>query len=379
MTELVMVSLEQWDNVWRRNQHLVAGLLESDPTLRVLFVEPATDPLHDISTGVSPRRGRGLRLAPPVVGVGSGQLWLYEPTKWLPRRLDPALDRRWARGVARAARRAGFHAPALWANSPSGAHLRRHTGWAALYDVTDDWLAAQRTSREHDRLVFEEGDLLRHCKEVVVCSPSLEQTMRDRGATRVTLIPNAVDVGAYRRSPPRPTDLPRSPIAVYVGTLHRDRLDVDLCELTARQLGPEGHLVLVGPDRLPPADHDRLTRAGVLILGAKSHTDVPAYLMHADVLVVPHVVDDFTDSLDPIKVYEYLAAARPVVSTPVAGFRETEYVPVTVAEGADFARAVQREALDPSPIPSDNRLETLPTWAQRVAAMRDVVTRLRSR
>ena len=59
-----------------------------------------------------------------------------------------------------------------------------------------------------------------------------------------------------------------------------------------------------------------------MLLGPREHTAVPAYLTNADVLVVPHVVTPFTDSLDPIKVYEYLAAARPVVSTPVAGFRE---------------------------------------------------------
>ena len=71
-------------------------------------------------------------------------------------------------------------------------------------------------------------------------------------------------------------------------------------------------------------DQARLTDAGALLLGAREHTAVPAYLKNADVLVVPHVVTEFTDSLDPIKVYEYLAAGRPVVSTPVAGFRELD-------------------------------------------------------
>ena len=160
MSDLVIVSLEAWDDVWRRNQHLTAGLLREDPSLSVLFVEPATDPLHAARRGTSARRGRGLRTAPPVSGIGANQLWLYEPTKWLPRRLDAGLDRRWAHHVRRAARRAGLRSPVLWANSPSGAHLLRATGWPALYDVTDDWLAARRPAREHDRLVRDEGYLL---------------------------------------------------------------------------------------------------------------------------------------------------------------------------------------------------------------------------
>ena len=64
MTDLVVISLEAWDAVWRRNQHLVAGLLRARPRLRVLFVEPATDPLHAGWAAHRPRRGRGLRLAP---------------------------------------------------------------------------------------------------------------------------------------------------------------------------------------------------------------------------------------------------------------------------------------------------------------------------
>ena len=51
-------------------------------------------------------------------------------------------------------------------------------------------------------------------------------------------------------------------------------------------------------------------------------------------------VVEFTDSLDPIKLYEYQAVGRPVVSTPVAGFRDADDPRVTVASGDAFAAAV---------------------------------------
>ena len=63
MTDLVVVSLEAWDGVWRRNQHLVSRLLAADPDLRVLFVEPPADPLHDLRRRSGVRRGLGLRQA----------------------------------------------------------------------------------------------------------------------------------------------------------------------------------------------------------------------------------------------------------------------------------------------------------------------------
>ena len=57
MSDLVVVSLEGWDQVWRRNQHLIARMLRRDPELRVLFVEPSSDPLHTVARGAVPRLG----------------------------------------------------------------------------------------------------------------------------------------------------------------------------------------------------------------------------------------------------------------------------------------------------------------------------------
>src|SRR6478609_4002094 len=336
--DLVMTSLEAWDRVWRRNQHLVAGLLRGDPTLRVLFVEPATDPLHAALGAGQPRLGRGLRPGPSLDGIRPEALWLLEPTKWLPRRVDRRVDERWARQVLRTARSLDMAEPVLWVNDPSGALLVEATTWRSLYDVTDDWTLAERSTAETERVIAQEQVLLARCDEVVVCSPALAASKGQR--RKVTLVPNGVDSAAYLVGHDRPADLPEGVVAVYVGTLHGDRLDVDLCAATARALEGTGHLILVGPNALATEQRSRLESAGVVVLGARPSAEVPAYLQHADVLVVPHVVTPFTDSLDPIKLYEYQAAGGPVVSTPVAGFRDVVDERVVVASRETFASAV---------------------------------------
>ena len=369
MTDLVVVSLEAWDSVWRRNQHLVWRLLEADPTLRVLFVEPAADPVHDARRGARVARGNGLRTA-DLPGAHD-RLWLFQPTKWLPRRCDPRADARLSAAVVRAASKVGMTDPLAWINDPAAADLLRRTSWPALYDITDDWLAADRSRREHDKLVEDEAYLLRHCRQVVVCSPRLMET---KHADRVTLIQNAVETQAYAAPLSRPSDVPAGTVVLYLGTLHRDRLDLDLCIALAKSLPEDASFVLVGPVALDNADASLLAGAGALLLGPREHTSVPAYLKNADVLAVPHVVTAFTDSLDPIKVYEYLAAGRPIVSTPVAGFRELRLPQVDVALAEDFCQAIK------------TRLETLegatatavdvPSWADRAEAMRTVIAEL---
>lgn len=370
MTDLVVMSLEAWDEVWRRNQHLVAGLLRTDAALRVLFVEPPADPTHDLRSRRRPSFARTMR---EVVQVAPGRLFTVRPVKWLPRRLDPRTDERLARTVMRAAGSLGMRHPLLWINDPGASALAELSRWPMLYDITDDWLTADRPAAELRRVGANEARLFELAREVVVCSPELA---RRKGATRpVTLIPNAVEVDAYRRPAPRPMDLPDGPVALYLGTVHPDRIDVDLCEATARALGSMGTLVLVGPNLLAPDQAQRLQAVGARLLGPRPRGEVIGYLQHADVLVVPHVVTAFTDSLDPIKLYEYQAAGRPVVSTTVGGFRDADDPRITIADGDAFATAVAAAVptLAPFPHGADGPVAD---WSDRVAAMATVVRRL---
>nr|WP_243847434.1 glycosyltransferase [Microbacterium ulmi] len=239
--------------------------------------------------------------------------------------------------------------------------------------MTDDWVEATRSGRESRRLRETDALLLRVADAVVVCSRGLETS---RGRVRpVHLVPNAVDVDRYRTPVARPGDLSAGEVALYAGTLHEDRLDVDLVVGTARALRDRGaSVVLVGPNALT-AENTAILEAqpNVHVLGARPWHAVPAYLQHADVLIVPHVVDGFTESLDPIKLYEYLAVGRPIASTPVAGFRERDGRGVAVARAEDFPEKVAGLiAEQPRTLPA----EDVPTWDERVAAMLGILREL---
>ena len=326
--ELVVCSLERWDDIWRRNQFLVDALLRRNERLRVLFVEPPADPLHDMWSARLPSLPHARRIA------GQERLTALRPLKLLPRAVGPLADALLYRQLLLAVRALRFDKPLLWINDVTYAPLIKRTGWPSLYDVTDDWLLAPVTTRESARLRRLDELAIAHADEVVVCSAALAAS---RGADRsVSLVPNGVDIEHFRSPLPRPADLPHSPVAVYVGSLHESRLDVELVADTATAL-PEVTFAFVGPDSLSRSARGTLTRApNVRLLGPRPHSSVPAYLQHADAVVVPHRVSPFTDSLDPIKAYECLAVDTPTVATPVAGFREHADV-LDVVDRADFA------------------------------------------
>ncbi len=258
---------------------------------------------------------------------------------------------------------------------PRTARFSVASGWPIIYDVTDDWLLAPLAPRRLERLKADDALLVARSDAVVVCSPDLA---RSRGRTRsVDLIPNGVDVERFRRPHPRPEDLPGGPIALYVGTLHEERFDLELVHGLARAR-PELQIVMVGPDDLPAAETARLAAVpSVHLLGARPYDEVPAYLQHADLVIVPHLVNPFTESLDPIKAYECLAAGRPTVATPVAGFRGLG-PPVVVAPRASFVAAVDSALA--AGMPSTGSAPAgpaVPTWRERAEALDAVMARVR--
>ena len=169
--ELVVCSLEPWDEVSRRNQFFVDALLRRNADLKCRFVEPPADVIHDVLHKRVPglphtrRQGYGSRLV------------VHRPVKPLPRRLPAAgVDQLLGTQVLHAVRRFGLTAPILWVNDVTYAPLIPRTGWASLYDITDDWLLAPFRPRESERLRQRDREALSFADEVVVCSSALAKS-----------------------------------------------------------------------------------------------------------------------------------------------------------------------------------------------------------
>ncbi len=365
---LVVFSLEPWDEIWRRNQLLVEQLLRLDPALEVLWVDPVRDLLHDA------RRFRRLP-RPGTIAVepvpGLDRVLRYRPRKLLPRAVWPFVDRGLERRVTAAIEQLGFGSATRWVNDNTYAGLVARSGCPAIYDITDDWLDAAGSAREIERRRVLDRVMLDIADEVVVCSAELE---RRRAPIRpVVLIPNGVDVGHFRRPRPRPADLPLGPLAVYVGTLHDDRIDVELVVRCATAL-PDVRFVLVGPQLLGAANTELLASCpNVTLAGPRPYADVPGYLQHAQVIIVPHVVSPFTLSLDPIKAYECAAVGRPTLATPVSGFVGLGGAIETAGPALypDRLRALIEQP--PPPAPSDP-----PSWTERAEQFAEVLAAARS-
>ncbi len=327
MRDVIFISLENWDGIWRRNQFLCAEWLRRFPGMRMLFVGRSRDVSHAVRTGEwSGLRGGGLRRSEEFDG-----LTLLNPWKLFPNSVSPGrkLNIRWLGAQIRsAASHAGLRAPLLWINDhcaePLAGHLNER---AVVYDITDDWtLMPSLGDSERSRVRSFDARLCGRADLVVVCSDALERSRKNK-CRRIVKVPNGVDAAHYRTCREGfPVRDNRSPVFGYVGTLHGDRLDFELVEALARAY-PEGRVVLCGPDLLTPVEKQRLEKhPNIQRLDAVDYKNVPGVIAGFDVCILPHLRTPFTESLNPIKLWEYLASSKPVAATPVAGFREMAHL-----------------------------------------------------
>jgi teichuronic acid biosynthesis glycosyltransferase TuaH len=343
--KVVLISPERWDEVWRRNQHLVSRLPALGLADHVTFVNPAD-------------RSRGDAYS-PVPGVT-----VVSPRRLIPKRLGGL------RMVARSLKRTDVRqCDTLWINdATTGAYMLGHT--PAVYDVTDDWRTFRLTPRERRRLVAAEDILARRAR-TVVCSEELRRRWQERYGVEAVIVRNAVDVAAIRRA--SPIDLGADgPHVGYVGSLHDARLDIALVLKTIDAM-PAGRLHLVGPDSLSEASRHALSsHPNITLHGKVPATDVPSWLVAFDVLICPHVVTPFTLSLDAIKAYEYLATSRPIVATPTSGFQQLEAPGLTVT-GDSFVDAVGLAAKQPG-----TYHRSVPDWDDRARQFADALVGVES-
>jgi len=173
----------------------------------------------------------------------------------------------------------------------------------------------------------------------------------------ILLLGNGVEFerfAAAREVPPELAVLPRPRIG-YLGLLSHF-LDFELLE-TLRRARRGGTLVLLGPgDPATGAQVRALAaREGVAVLGPKRYEDVPAFLQGLDLGVIPfRASEPHVQGINPNKVYQYLAAGLPVVTTPVLDLEPVPPVLQFAASVPEWERAVAR-ALEAAHDPEASR------------------------
>ena len=301
---IVAFSHLRWDFVYQRPQQLLSRLAANR---RILFVEEPVDGGAEPDGWQLGHPGRNILVARPrlsALGSRSHQD-VASATAGL---LDDLLR---TEAVAK---------PVAWVYTPMAEPLLDALDPSlVVYDCMDELSLFLGAPPE---LVRREAALLNRANLVFTGGVSLYEAKRKRHPG-VHCFPSSVDAAHFSRAKPsgdplnEPADqatLPR-PRLGYFGVLD-ERLDLAALDALAAS-HPEWQIVMVGPTvKIDPAALPR--RPNIHYTGQRPYAELPAYLAGWDVCLLPFARNDATRFISPTKTLEYMAAERPIVSTPIA-------------------------------------------------------------
>jgi UDP-galactopyranose mutase len=310
---IVVYSHLRWSSVTQRPQQLLSRISSSR---RVLFFEETQPADPHVPDSVELRYPLpNLMVARPIL---TGAANAFDAA-----RLAPIARRllRWQ----------DFATHIAWLYTPAALELAHAMSpELVVYDCMDELSAFESELLERADLVFTGG-------------PSLYRAKRPLHP-RVRCFPSSVDASHFQpreplREPPDQSALTR-PRLGFFGVLD-ERLDRALLDAVA-EARPDWQIVMVGPvAKIDPRSLP--ARPNVHYLGQRPYESLPSYLAGWDVCLLPFARNCATRFISPAQTLEYMAAAKPIVTTPIRDVLEPYGRWVEVAQDADaFVAACER-------------------------------------
>ncbi len=396
--DIIFISSIEWDFLWQIHQEIATRLAKAGN--RVLYIENTgvRAPNLQDAKRVAARLKNSLRsLFSHGVREVSPNLHVISPIVLPPfgsaaRRL---INRRLLLPkIKRIARRLGMRDPLVWSYLPTDTavdliEILRTRESAIIYYCGADF---SQLTPHLDELRQSETALLKMADVVFTFCPQLVEHC-EKWNGNVHNVPAGVNLelfhagesgedetaadssSGYREITHTLSSLPH-PVIGYVGGMHKF-VDYPLLKGLA-QARPRWSWVFVGAVQ---AEINGLAELpNVHILGQQPHPSLAHYIRQFDVCLIPYLNDPATATALPLKLNEYLALGKPVVSTElpaICAFNEQHQVLITALNQSDsFLRAIE-QALN---LPSDERaiarrreVAALGDWQSCLNAMSETI------
>lgn len=160
---------------------------------------------------------------------------------------------------------------------------------------------------------LKEVELINRVDKIVVSAENLKEKYNIKEKPNVLYAPNGLDIDFFNNADTNfPTEFKNipEPRVIYIGCIH-DWFDTELVSKAAKAL-PGCNFVLIGPVQRDLSILENLKN--VHIIGSRPYSQIAQYLTHSQIGIIPFKVNELINSVNPIKLYEYMICGLPVVS-----------------------------------------------------------------
>lgn len=199
--------------------------------------------------------------------------------------------------------------------------IEKFTSSLVCYDIIDDTLALESSPdwlKEKIQVLESKSDL------IITSSENLFQKISKK-RDNVFYIGNGVDVEHFIGSNNKTKNSNKFQKLVigYIGAIG-EWFDFELLEKILRKF-PNCEIILIGwtfRNQKNILNNLKNKYKNLQVLGLKPYNELPKFLKEFDVCIIPFKIYQLTNSVNPIKVYEYFAAQKPVVITALPELRK---------------------------------------------------------
>lgn len=192
-----------------------------------------------------------------------------------------------------------------------------------VFDAIDNWLYHPQMKKNYD-LIKKNYEFIEQKADVIftVSKELRELFLKNKN---VYWIPNGVDISRFDKAITK--DKREYPTIGYIGKI-QERVDFNLVEEILRTFN-KNQVLFIGPVYSQTDTISKLTKkySNIRFLGDIHYEKLPEKMQDIDIAIIPHKIDKFTNSMNPLKIYEYIAAGKQTVTTNVAGIQDvSDYV-----------------------------------------------------
>ena len=338
--KFLWLNMPPWDNVWTRQNHFTLRLAKLGA--EILYVETP----RSLAGSFRNRDWRAPFTRPQVRTVAE-RLDVMSLPPVLPGSMRSEImahvvSAQMARPVKAELRKRGWKNYIAWNRVPINVHILPRLQPAPshkVYDITDDYGLFVPKFRELTEQ--RERDLL-HCVDLVFAASELLVQARRTHNANIHHIPNGVDYDLFAqvgngnlKINPALADIPK-PVIGYVG-LVAEWFDHDI--LAALSERWPSHIVVIGPVKASEAERVSQNK-NVRWLGFVERSTLPSYIQAMDVCIIPFRIYERTSTMSPLKMWEYLATGKPIVSTDMPALDPCRHL-IRVATNTNFVSQVE--------------------------------------
>ena len=237
-----------------------------------------------------------------------------------------------------------------------------------IYRKTDDY---QYFKGYPKSLLKKEKELINKADIVFVTAKKIKKDLELSYNKKIHYLPNGVESARFTSQnisfPDEFKNIPK-PRIIYIGTIS-SWFDKDLIKFCAFQ-NPKLNFIVIGPSSINMSDLK--SYKNIYILGGIPYDEVPSYLINSDVGIIPLRIDNLSRSINPVKLYEYLAAGLPVVSSFFEDLKELQDVIFMAQDKKEFSHFLA-EALRKKDKERYKKLAQENTWEKRFEKMLKII------